>query len=399
MAFSPAIRALGVPRGPIGTTNRGIGTSRAAAIATRSLRNGSFQLQNQNPSIQLRRFRASTSARRENAQFAAPVARSFAPIPSTRARGFNSRAVSLISDDRLGAVTRQFGNEKPLIKVEKNQPGFFSRITQPKSLLLMGGVAGVVALKAAFVALAMKIGPMAATHLVAQHVMIFLSPGTYFVGFALELALKTVTSMVVYGVMPIVLPILSTIVVTTLAVGITAYVAYLLLQACSNRLKSACDNMPLVGGTIKSMFFGEEAETKQVVANTQPAPSMIGSFFSFFKSEVEEVDGDGDDDTSSVDSDDSDVADLSEVDEESEAAEKAVVELFRQDIPSHTAAGMSRVRQASGMNMFALEAPMAESLDDQFERISRETRFASQRAEAENFFNIDGRVARNMFKL
>jgi len=188
----------------------------------------------------------------------------------------------------------------PVIKAPKNKStSFLSKVTRPKNLCLIGAV---VALKTAFTVLAVKIGPLAATHLVAQQTVAFLSPGVYVAGLALEVALKTATTIIVHGMLPIVLPILSTIVVTTLAVGLTVYVGYLIMIAMQNKIKATLDKVPLVGDTIKSMLFSEEQAEG---AKAQPKVQTWGSYLTSFLpgSNADDVEGSDDGEDSDDDSD------------------------------------------------------------------------------------------------
>lgn len=112
-----------------------------------------------------------------------------------------------------------------------------NKITQPRNLCLIGAV---VAVKAGFAFLAVKLGPLAATQLLAQHTIAFLTPGMYVLGYALEVALKVTITVMMNGILPIVLPILSTIVVTGLAFALTVYIGYLLVNAAKDKLYAVC---------------------------------------------------------------------------------------------------------------------------------------------------------------
>lgn len=125
-------------------------------------------------------------------------------------------------------------NEIPARKEKSvTKTSFLNKITQPRTLGLIGTA---VAAKAVFAYLAVKLGPLAATHLLAQHTIAFLTPGVYTLGFALEIALKVTSTVLVHGVLPIALPIISSVVVTGLAFALAVYIGYRLIDAAKDQL-------------------------------------------------------------------------------------------------------------------------------------------------------------------
>jgi hypothetical protein len=215
------------------------------------------------------------------------------PLPAKTKKSSSKQPQELIEMFR---ATRK---EAKATQTTKKQNGsLLSRLTQPKALCLIGAIG---ALKVAFAVLAVKIGPLAATNLVAQHAIAFLTPGAYVLAFALEVALKTTATIIAQGILPIVLPIISTIVVTTLAVSLTVYVGYLILQAMKEKVKAMLDKVPLgAGKIINSMLFSEE-QADSTKAKAQTWGSYLTSFIP--GSKAEDVDGSGDGDGSDDDSD------------------------------------------------------------------------------------------------
>lgn len=214
------------------------------------------------------------------------------PQPSTRAMTA-PRTAAQIANSRAPkkGITTVAASTTPTLakKTLTKGPSLIGRITKPKNLLLIGAASGAIAAKAAFISLAMKIGPTAAGHVFAQEIMLFLAPGATALAFGLELALKTATSMFVNGALPIILPILSTVVVTTLVVGLATYLAYLLLLAMKNRIYAfgervgAALDKTMIGRAVKATALAvisafspiEEKAKEKKVEKTEPSPSMV----------------------------------------------------------------------------------------------------------------------------
>lgn len=170
-----------------------------------------------------------------------------------------------------------FRSVHPVQAPKKQNPSsfrkFLNKMTQPKNLCIIGAVA---ALKTAFAVLAVKVGPVAATHLIAQQVVAFVVPGVYVALFALEVALKAATTVIVHGLLPIVLPILAQVVVTTLAVALTIYVGYKLANAFLDMVPGGGMAKSLLGKIFKTIFSKEQPKSEE-------APkSALGSVVSYF---------------------------------------------------------------------------------------------------------------------
>lgn len=170
-----------------------------------------------------------------------------------------------------------FRSVHPVQAAKKQNPSsfrkFLNKMTQPKNLCIIGAVA---ALKTAFAVLAVKVGPVAATHLIAQQVAAFVVPGVYVALFALEVALKAATTVIVHGLLPVVLPILAQVVVTTLAVALTIYVGYKLANAFLDMVPGGGVAKSLLGKIFKTIFSKEQPKPEE-------APkSALGSVVSYF---------------------------------------------------------------------------------------------------------------------
>lgn len=276
------------------------------------------------PALTASRVHAEAPAAARQAPTPAPrqAARPSAPRSSSREAEITARARSLTvvptpttpvkgkkkSEEQKAVEIFGVSRKEALVsKATKKTPSLLNKLTQPKMLCLIGALG---ALKVSFAVLAVKVGPLAATSMIAQYAIAFLTPGVYTTIFALEVALKLTTTVIAHGILPIVLPILSTIVVTTLAVGLTAYAGYLILQAMKKTVCRMLDSVPVAGPAIKSVLFGEEkakekASSKSTVASA--VGSLVSKFTSLVSSSKTEVDGDGDADGSDGESSDEEI--------------------------------------------------------------------------------------------
>ena len=107
------------------------------------------------------------------------------------------------------------------------QSKFFERVDQPQPILsdkvfttrnvcIMGGAL-------AFTALSAKVGTLAASQLITHGTIAFLKPGIAVVGFTAKTAISMSVNLAMAGALPIILPIVSTAVVTTLVAAVAFF--------------------------------------------------------------------------------------------------------------------------------------------------------------------------------
>ncbi|MBS0648818.1 MAG: hypothetical protein JSS10_06315 [Verrucomicrobia bacterium] len=322
MAIRPSARAHLAPPARTSATPRFTPKSASkvkiqmevAAAASRSLRQPVV------PAPALTASRAHAEAPAAARQTPTPAPRQAAPVaqpsrapaaaPAAPARSYTvvsaapAKAKKKSEEQKAVELFGTSRKEALVSKATKKTPSLLNKLTQPKMLCLMGALG---ALKVGFAVLAVKVGPLAATSLVAQHTIAFLTPGVYVMAFAMEVALKLTTTVIAHGILPIVLPILSTVVVTTLAVGLTVYAGYLILQTMKKKVCALLDKLPLGAGDVaKSMLFGDENAKEK--ASSKSAFSTALSFVTgLVSSSKTEVDADGDADASDDESSDEEI--------------------------------------------------------------------------------------------
>ncbi len=114
-----------------------------------------------------------------------------------------------------------------LPRFQSIQSKFFERVDQPQSspsdkvfttrnVCIMGGAL-------AFTALSAKVGTLAASQLITHGTIAFLKPGIAVVGFTAKTAISMSVNLAMAGALPIILPIVSTAVVTTLVAAVAFF--------------------------------------------------------------------------------------------------------------------------------------------------------------------------------
>ncbi len=214
------------------------------------------------------------------AQAPAPAARELAPaLTNTRVAVVPARASSAPATPSAKKVQKI---------VTPGQPGLYDRVFTNRNLVIGGAVIGSAAVAAAFAALSAKVGTLAASQIVATSTVAFFQPGLTIFGFALKtgmfMTMNTVVPVVTGGLLPIVLPIVSTVVVTGIAVVVTLYVVNSMMKKLQSSVEAGITTMKdnVVGlpgmvlrqvpgfGMVSSILgFGEN--TQAPVAQTKAA--------------------------------------------------------------------------------------------------------------------------------
>jgi hypothetical protein len=143
-------------------------------------------------------------------------------------------------------------------------------------------IVGCIAAFAAFAALSAKVGTLAASQLVASNVIAFLQPGVTIFGFALKtgmfITLKTVVPIVTGVLLPIALPVVSTIVVSGVSILVMLFVLNQIIKKVEDSVQKGLTTM-------------KDAVTNlsETVLRQVPGYGMLTSIFGDSKKPAEET--------------------------------------------------------------------------------------------------------------
>jgi hypothetical protein len=163
--------------------------------------------------------------------------------------------------------------DKSARKVKKivNGPSLYDRVFTTEILQIGGLVLCSAAVAGAFGTWALKVGALTASQIVATNLIAFIQPGMTVVGFALKAGMFITMNAVVpvaTALVTISLPIVSTVVVTTISVLVILHVVNKMIQKLEESLKSGMDTAKELPGKLLEQI---------------PGYSMISSLFGYGK--------------------------------------------------------------------------------------------------------------------
>jgi hypothetical protein len=137
--------------------------------------------------------------------------------------------------------------------------GFYNRVFSTENLQIGGLVLCSAAIAGAFGTWALKVGALSASQIIAANLIAFLQPGMTVVGFALKTGLFITMNAVVpvaTALVTISLPIVSTVVVTTISVLVILHVVNKMIQQLEASVKSGMDKAREVPGKLLEQIPG-----------------------------------------------------------------------------------------------------------------------------------------------
>jgi hypothetical protein len=187
---------------------------------------------------------------------------------------------------------------------ESNLNGLYDRVFSTENIQIGSLVVCSVAAAAAFGSWALKVGAMNASQIVATNLIAFLQPGMTVVGYALKVGMFITLNAVVplaSALVTISLPIVSTIVVTTISVLVILHIFNKMIQKLEESVKSGVDAAKELPGklleqipgysTISSLLgYGKDSPSKEpkvaLRQKRQVAQKDSAPFLDDFKAEV-----------------------------------------------------------------------------------------------------------------
>jgi hypothetical protein len=177
------------------------------------------------------------------------------------------------------------------VKKTVNGPSLYDRVFSTENIQIGSLVVGSAAVAAAFGTWALKVGALTASKIVVTNLIEFLQPGMTVVGFALKAGLYITLNAVVpvaSALITLSLPIISTIVVTTISVLVILQVVNKMIQKLEEGVKAGYDKASEIPGklleqipgysTISSLFGYDKASTseeKPIVETKQKPQSIV----------------------------------------------------------------------------------------------------------------------------
>jgi hypothetical protein len=156
------------------------------------------------------------------------------------------------SSSRVGKSARK-------VKKTVNGPSFFDRVFSTENIQIGGLVLCSVAAAGAFGTWASKVGTMTASKIVVTNLIAFLQPGMTVVGFALKAGLYLTLNAVVpvaSALVTISLPILSTVVVTTISTFVILHFLNNMIQKLEASVQSGMDKAREIPGQLLKQVPG-----------------------------------------------------------------------------------------------------------------------------------------------
>ncbi len=203
-----------------------------------------------------------------------------ATLKSNRTSVLDTVTSSSIADKSARKVRKTFN------KTVKG-PSLYDRVFTTENLQIGGLVVCSTAAAAAFGTWALKVGALTASQIVATNLIAFLQPGMTVVGFALKAGLYITLNAVVpvaSALITISLPIVSTVVVTTISVLVILQVVNKMIQKLEEGVKAGYDKASELPGklleqipgysTLSSLFgYGKDSPSEeQPLVETKQKP-------------------------------------------------------------------------------------------------------------------------------